>query len=276
MISHKILLVDDEKPILSSLKRLLLKEPYAVLTASSAMEALECIESEDFAILLTDHRMPRMSGMELLERVRSTYPDTVRIMLSGQADLNEVMEALEQGKLSLFIKKPWDTPKLKHALLEAVSQYEHGKQLVSLLDLPDLDEAIEEHQRAWLVNCPLDLDSQAGLLTRVIAQNPVPTVFVDSEPQIIFVNQAARLLFNSLSELDQPANANSHLISEVMEGLNAFMKSEEPRKRLDIFSGTVEFNRLFAKENQPLVSLTYYLSKPAESETSEEELSIQF
>jgi CheY-like chemotaxis protein len=275
MISHKILLVDDEEPILSSLKRLLLKEPYSVVTASSAMLALECLESEDFAILLTDHRMPRMSGMELLERVRNAYPDTVRIMLSGQADLNEVMEALEQGELSLFIKKPWDTPKLKFALLEAVSQYEHGKQLVSLLDLPNLEEAIMEHDRAWLMDCPFASETQIRLLSRIISQSPVPTLFVNTKQEIIFVNQASRLLFNSVSDLNKPDLASHHLIPEVQDELNTFIKSAEARRQSEIFSGTIELNRISSEDEQTLVSLSYYLSKPKETGEEEAELAMQ-
>ena len=87
---HKVLLVDDEPSILKSLKRLFIDTDYKFFTATSGEQGLELCEKEEFALIITDYRMPQMTGVEFLAKVKEKYPDTIRIVLSGYADVEAI------------------------------------------------------------------------------------------------------------------------------------------------------------------------------------------
>jgi putative two-component system response regulator len=120
----KVLMVDDEINLLSSYRRLL-NESFDLATAESGEKALELIESAGpFAVIVSDYKMPKMNGVELLKQVRVMAPDTVRIMLTGQGDLNIAMEAVNQGNVFRFLVKPCPHEELVQSISEGLSQYE--------------------------------------------------------------------------------------------------------------------------------------------------------
>jgi len=116
----RILFVDDEQPILNSLKRLTRKQSFHCLFASSGAEALEIMRHETVDLVVSDMRMPEMSGHEFLAEVKQQYPDTVRYLLTGQSDLESTVSALNDGGISRFIHKPWDDEKFIEALEEGL------------------------------------------------------------------------------------------------------------------------------------------------------------
>jgi len=118
-----ILLVDDEQNILRSLKRELLDMPYGLLTASSASMALELLLSHNIAVIISDQRMPKTCGTELLALVREKYPDTVRILLTAFSDMQDIIDAINKGGIYKFLLKPWNTNELKQIIAEAVDHY---------------------------------------------------------------------------------------------------------------------------------------------------------
>ncbi|MBI5922835.1 MAG: EAL domain-containing protein [Betaproteobacteria bacterium] len=122
--SHTLLLVDDEPGILSSLKRLFRREGYTILLASSGMEALQLLASNEVGVVISDARMPEMDGGELLGKVRDMYPSVVRIMLSGYTDLKAVTTAVNRGELFCFLTKPWDDSELLATVRDAFRHYE--------------------------------------------------------------------------------------------------------------------------------------------------------
>ncbi len=111
--SRTLLLVDDEPNILNSLKRLLRRDGYRVLTAGSGAEALELLAANSVQVIVSDHRMPEMSGVDLLSRARDLYPHTRRIILSGYSDIGTLTEAINRGAVWKFISKPWEDEALK-------------------------------------------------------------------------------------------------------------------------------------------------------------------
>ncbi|MGE0081537.1 MAG: EAL domain-containing protein [Thiohalomonadaceae bacterium] len=115
-----VLLVDDEPHVLQALTRVLHREPYRVLTANSAEDAFEMLARTDVDVVVSDQRMPGMSGVEFLARVRDIYPETVRIILSGQIDLAVVTDAFNRGHIFSYIAKPWDNAELRRELNEAI------------------------------------------------------------------------------------------------------------------------------------------------------------
>jgi response regulator RpfG family c-di-GMP phosphodiesterase len=124
MSNEKILLVDDEHYVLDALTRQLHKS-YPIKTAGSATEALEILESTGpFAVVVSDLRMPGMDGIALLTEVRKKYPNTTRVILSGDADLEKAIEAVNSGQVFRFLTKPCSPNGLTTTLSLAVRQYQ--------------------------------------------------------------------------------------------------------------------------------------------------------
>ena len=117
--SRTLLLVDDEANILSSLKRLLRIDGYQILTAPSAEQGLELLASHRVDVIVSDQRMPGMSGVEFLRRVKVLHPETIRLVLSGYTDLQTVTDAINEGAIYKFLTKPWDDSHLRANIQEA-------------------------------------------------------------------------------------------------------------------------------------------------------------
>jgi len=129
MEKRTVLFVDDEEKILKSLKRGLLDEAYNTLFALSGKEALEILQREEVHIIVTDMRMPEMSGLELLRIVKQEYPHIVRMVLSGYTQVTTLLTAINQGEIFKFITKPWQLEEeFKPAIREAVEYYEFRNQ----------------------------------------------------------------------------------------------------------------------------------------------------
>jgi len=119
-----ILLVDDEKSILNALKRILRKEEYKVLTASSGKEGLELLRDNNVQVIISDQRMPEMSGTEFFSEVIKEFPDIIRIILSGYTDVDVVIDTINKGSIYKFFHKPWNDQSL---ILEIRQAFEHYK-----------------------------------------------------------------------------------------------------------------------------------------------------
>jgi predicted signal transduction protein with EAL and GGDEF domain len=116
-----LLIVDDEPNIVRSIRRVLHKEKYNVFTASGATEALLTLESNLIDVVVSDHRMPEMTGVKFLAEVSKRHPQTVRLMLSGEADINVMMDAINEGNIFKFICKPWSDSNLRNVVREAAN-----------------------------------------------------------------------------------------------------------------------------------------------------------
>jgi CheY-like chemotaxis protein len=117
--SRTLLLLDDEENVLRALVRLLRRDGYRILTASSVNEAFDLLARNDVQVIVSDQRMPDMSGIEFLSRVREMYPNTVRLALSGYTDVGTISEAINQGAVYRFLLKPWDDAELRGHLRAA-------------------------------------------------------------------------------------------------------------------------------------------------------------
>ena len=124
---HSLLLVDDDANILRALTRLLQRDGYRILTAGNAEEALELLAVNSIGVVISDQRMPGVSGVELLSRVRKLHPDAMRMVLSGYADLKAVIEAINSGAVYKFLTKPWDSDQLRASVSEAFQLYDLRK-----------------------------------------------------------------------------------------------------------------------------------------------------
>ena len=119
---YTILFVDDEPNILRALKRALFKMNINMLLAESGKKALELLESHTVHVVVSDMKMPHMSGAELLEQVAKLYPDTFRVVLTGFADIDSTIKAVNQGKIHRYLQKPWDNQELMNTLEEGLER----------------------------------------------------------------------------------------------------------------------------------------------------------
>lgn len=117
-----VLCVDDEPNILKSMERLLSTEPYQLVTASSGQQALELMSQMTVDVVISDMRMPHMSGSELVARIATHYPDTVRMVLTGYADLQSAITAVNDGAIHRYLQKPWQNEDLKVTIREALEK----------------------------------------------------------------------------------------------------------------------------------------------------------
>ncbi|MBW2499649.1 MAG: response regulator, partial [Deltaproteobacteria bacterium] len=116
---HTVLFVDDEVNILKALQRLLRSEDMNVLSASRTQEALELLEKTPAQVVISDQRMPEMSGVDLLSQVRERWPDVVRMMLTGYTEIDVAVEAINRGEIYRLITKPWNDDELRATIRQA-------------------------------------------------------------------------------------------------------------------------------------------------------------
>ena len=119
-MQHAILVVDDEPAIRDMLTQALSQEPYEVLCADSAEEALNIIAQEPVDVVLSDDKMPGMSGTEFLAIVRRQYPDTIRMILTGHASLESAIHAINEGEIYRFFTKPCNMVDLMVTIRQAL------------------------------------------------------------------------------------------------------------------------------------------------------------
>jgi signal transduction histidine kinase len=120
---HTILVVDDEPDVVQSIQDLL-RLDYRVLGATRAADGLRLMEAEEVHIVMTDQRMPEMTGVEFLRRVRGAHPDAIRLLFTGYADIKAVIDAINQGNIYRYISKPWDPDELLAVIRQAQEQYD--------------------------------------------------------------------------------------------------------------------------------------------------------
>jgi DNA-binding NtrC family response regulator len=136
-IKHPILLVDDEPEILFSLRGLLRME-FDLYTAESGAEALEILHRQPVHVIMTDQRMPQMTGVQLLRLAQGECPEAIRIVFTGYADIKAVIDAINQGQVYRYLTKPWDPDELVTVLHQACDQYDRLAERRRLLfDLHD-------------------------------------------------------------------------------------------------------------------------------------------
>lgn len=212
-MERTLLLVDDEENIASALTRLLRRDGYKILRASSGKEGLELLARNEVGVIVSDQRMPEMTGVEFLSRVKELYPDTVRIVLSGYTELNSVTDAINRGAIYKFLTKPWEDDLLRANVEEAFLHHELKRENArlnrelreaneSLLRINrELEQRVEEKTREALRNLDV-LQVAQDILERL----PVAVVGIGEDGIIAVANQAAQQLFRAGGLLGEMAN----------------------------------------------------------------------
>lgn len=175
--SATLLCVDDEQNILAALRRLFRQDGYRILTAGSGREALTLLESEPVDLVISDMRMPEMDGAHLLERVSSRWPQTLRILLTGHADIASTVAAINKGQIFRYIAKPWDDQDVRLIVRHALErqQLERDKRRLEALtqrqneELRELNADLEARVEARTAELSLARDALAAANERLKA-----------------------------------------------------------------------------------------------------------
>jgi response regulator RpfG family c-di-GMP phosphodiesterase len=146
-MQYTILVVDDEPANLRMVERLL-RGSYRVMTATSGEEALEILRHEAVDLIITDQRMPGMSGTDLLRESMQTTPDATRIILTGFTDIEALIEAINTSRVFKFVSKPWDPTHLKSVI--EYSLHEHQKQLDLKKFVNDFGKFVHAHPNLFM------------------------------------------------------------------------------------------------------------------------------
>ncbi|MDN3380562.1 MULTISPECIES: HD domain-containing phosphohydrolase [unclassified Pseudoalteromonas] len=124
----QILCVDDDEIVLRALSRLLKSQHYSVLTFSEPLTALKQVEQHEFAVIISDMRMPLMNGAEFFHQAKTLSPDSQRILVTGFADIDTTLDAINKGQIHGFIQKPWQNNLLLSTISDSVEKYQLKKQ----------------------------------------------------------------------------------------------------------------------------------------------------
>ncbi|MDC7222776.1 MAG: response regulator [Spirochaetales bacterium] len=143
-MDHNILFVDDEKNILTAMERIFHASPFHLFFAESGEEALEILKVHSVSVIISDMKMPGMSGIELLKRSENYSPYATRIILSGYSDIQDILSAVNDGHVHNYLTKPWENERLKIVLYNGTISYEKNIQLKSLAEeLKDKNTQLE-------------------------------------------------------------------------------------------------------------------------------------
>ncbi|QNM95676.1 response regulator [Chitinimonas koreensis] len=204
-MDRTLLLVDDEANILSALTRLFRRDGYRILSAGSGRDGLEVLRANPVGVIISDQRMPGMTGTEFLSEAKILQPESVRIVLSGYTELNSVTDAINRGSVFRFLTKPWEDELLREQVRDAFGHYELKMNCARLSDeLVQKNAALEDIRRqleAALAEVRSERDFGMSVLSvtqQVLHQAPVAIVGFAPDGTVAVCNRLATTLFPAL------------------------------------------------------------------------------
>ncbi|MFZ5996047.1 MAG: ATPase, T2SS/T4P/T4SS family [Nitrospirota bacterium] len=158
-----LLFVDDEENVLHALRRIFLDENYEILTAPTGADALKLMEDNVIHLVISDFKMPGMNGADLLKEIKTRWPETIRIMLTGHADIQAIMGAVNEGAVYKFITKPWNDEDLRLTVSLALQQY-------ALIQENKRLKEIAREQQIRIKNYATVFDEYRGILGSIMVK----------------------------------------------------------------------------------------------------------
>lgn len=243
----KLLVVDDELDNLELLHRTF-RRNYRVYRASSGQDALDCLKKHgEMAIIISDQRMPKMNGTEFLSLTTATYPDTIRIVLTGYTDVEDLVDAINSGKVFKYITKPWKPNDLRQVIDQAANTYRIVKQRTRALSQSLKKESLY-NSITTTIRRSLDYANTLQTVVKALGQA------FEADYAVLYPADSVEL-----GEAPQPVtySKTGDLISELVE-------ADAPRQEiaLDKFSyGNQSLTRLAARftyRDQPLAAIALY------------------
>jgi response regulator RpfG family c-di-GMP phosphodiesterase len=206
-----ILLVDDEQNILAALTRLLRRDGYQILSANSGAAGLEMLKDNAVGVIISDQRMPEMTGVEFLGRVKQLYPDTVRIVLSGYTDLKSITDSINEGAIYKFLTKPWDDELLRSNVREAFARYELKQEnymlsqqlLTANSELEKVNATLAQRVKQKTHDAMLSMTA-LQISQDILEYLPLAVVGVAKDGMVVVVNQLAQQWLAAAPLIGQP------------------------------------------------------------------------
>ena len=197
-----LLLVDDEGNVIAALKRLLRQEGYNIVTASSGAEGLQRLAEHVVDVIVSDQRMPGMTGVEFLRRAKALYPDTVRMVLSGYTEFQSITDAVNEGSIYKFLTKPWDDERLRGHIGEAFRLKEmadENRRLSSAVmeanqDLGDVNQRLQDLLSSQREQISRE-DTSLTIANELLDAIPAPLIGIDPDGMVAFLSANAEALF---------------------------------------------------------------------------------
>lgn len=235
--ARTLLLVDDEASIVAAIKRLLRPDNYTILTANSGSEGLDLLARHPVDVIVSDQRMPEMTGVEFLRCAKDLYPDTVRIVLSGYTELRSVTDAVNEGAIYKFLTKPWDDSQLRSHIDEAFRRKEMADENRRLdlevrtanFDLAVANRRLEEIAQLQQQQIRRD-EVSLHVVREALRHVPLPVIGLDEDDCIAFINVAAQDL---LRERGSPLGCDAReVIPELVSTLESIDHGSRGRLQL--------------------------------------------
>jgi len=215
---HNILVVDDEPHNLESLRRTFRRE-YIVFAAVGGEEGLSIVQQEEIALIITDQRMPGMTGIELLERAMEVYPHAIRILLTAFTDVDALIGAINTGRVYRYITKPWDPEELKITVKRAIELYDLTMENQRLLEELEEKVAALDAQEQMTAS-----EGIAGLRTQI------ESIAEGMRTPAAAIASLARLCQRAMEQGEMPSPDNVRVIVQETERLAGM-----PDRLLDLF-----------------------------------------
>lgn len=210
-----VLCVDDEPNILSSLRRLLRANGYRVLLAESGVAALEVLRQEAVDVIISDMRMPEMNGAQLLDKVRAGWPGTMRLLLTGYAEVQAIQDAINDGEIYRYITKPWVDADILLVVRHALERRQLEQEKARL-------EALTVQQNAELKALNQSLEAKVEARTRLLKVEHEATVTANQKLHRNFVT-TIKIFSNIIEQRAQNRPGHTRLIAELAGKIGAVL-----------------------------------------------------
>lgn len=220
-MTRTLLLIDDEENILRALTRVFRRDGYTVLTAAGGAAGLELLAQHEVGVVISDQRMPEMTGVEFLGRVKERHPDTLRIVLSGYTELKSVADAINHGAVYKFLTKPWDDELLRKHVDDAFAHYElRGENRRLSAELQKHNNELE--RRVGEKTHELRLNMHALKVAHdVLEQLPMAVLGIDNSGMIVIANRMAHRVSGAPDGALLGAMADSALPETLRDAIRA-------------------------------------------------------
>ena len=249
-----VVVLDDEEYILTSLKRLFINETFEIATATDSKVAEEIISREKIKVVMSDQRMPDISGVEFLKKIKEKYPDIIRILFTGHADLQAAEEAINIGEVYRFINKPWSGEELKAAVRQAIRHHDlviENRKLFEEMKSKniELDELNQKLKNMY--------EAQREFSSTVSHELRTPLASIKTAIDIVMSGTAGDLSGDQKNFLEK-AKANVDRLNRLINDILDLSKLESGRATLRIVENDmnkviaeiVELQRSVAKKRQ--------------------------
>ena len=250
-MQSKILFVDDDAAVLDALEWTFADEPYACLTCKTPGEALRLMDEIDFAVVVSDQRMPEMSGTDFLEKIKNQSPDTIRVLMTAYQEMNIVLNAVNKGHIYNLIFKPWDEDELKLIIKRAVDDHTlrnsngvaqqttgNGDQLI------EVNQSLERQNQYLMARFQQAQKMEAlGNLASGIAHdfNNILTVIMGFLQLTVDDKSLKPHVYSHLSQALEASDRAKDLVSQILSFSSASENSNKPVKLKPLVVKVLEF-----------------------------------